>query len=83
MPSQTHVNVTVDFSGWGKGQYDVRIPAHQPIKQLLVNLAETLNLDLTMATLFAVKLANKELLLADDDRLIDYPVTNGDLLLVL
>jgi len=83
MPSQTHVNVTVDFSRWGKGHYDVRIPAHQPINQLLVNLAETLNLDLTMAPLFAVKLSNKNLLLADDDRLIDYPVTNGDLLLVL
>ncbi|WP_026565215.1 EsaB/YukD family protein [Bacillus sp. UNC41MFS5] len=83
MPSQTHINVTVDFSRWGKGQYDVRIPAHQPIKQLLVNLAESLYLDIPKAPLFAVKLSNKELLLADDDRLIDYPITNGDLLLVL
>ncbi|MFB5198011.1 EsaB/YukD family protein [Neobacillus sp. KR4-4] len=83
MSSQTHVNVTVDFSRWGQGQYDVRIPAHQPMKQLLVNLAESLKLDLARAPLFAVKLSNKELLLADDDRLIDYPVTNGDLLLVL
>ncbi|WP_040205560.1 EsaB/YukD family protein [Neobacillus jeddahensis] len=83
MPNQTHVNVTVDFGKWDQGQYDVRIPVYQPIKQLLVNLAETLNLDLTKASLFAVKVAHKELLLTDDDRLIDYPVTNGDLLLVL
>lgn len=83
MPVDTHVNVTVDFSKWEKGQYDVRIPVHQPIKLLLVNLAETLNLELTDASLFAVKIPQKELLLTDDDRLIDYPVANGDILLVL
>jgi uncharacterized ubiquitin-like protein YukD len=83
MPSETHVNVTVDFSKWGKGQYDVRIPVHQPIKLLLMNLAETLNLDIAKAALFAVKLPYKELLLTDDDRLVDYPVANGDFLLVL
>ncbi len=83
MPSETHVNVTVDFSKWGKGRYDVRIPVHQPIKLLLMNLAETLNLEMTKAPLFVVKLPHKELLLTDDDRLVDYPVANGDFLLVL
>lgn len=83
MSSETHVNVTVDFSKWSKGRYDVRIPVQQPIKLLLVNLAETLNLDIAKAPLFAVKIPNKELLLTDDDRLVDYPVTNGDFLLVL
>jgi uncharacterized ubiquitin-like protein YukD len=83
MPTQTHVNVTVDFKKWGQGQYDVRIPVHQPIKLLLADLAESLHLESTQASHFAVKLPHKELLLTDDDRLIDYPVTNGDLLLVL
>lgn len=83
MPVDTHVNVTVDFSKWQKGQYDVRIPVHQSIKLLLVNLAETLNLELTDVSLFAVKIPQKELLLTDDDRLVDYPVANGDILLVL
>jgi len=83
MSRETHVNVTVDFSKWSKGRYDVRIPAHQPIKQLLGNLIETLNLDITKVPLFAIKVPDKELLLTDDDRLVDYPVTNGDILLVL
>lgn len=83
MPRETHVNVTVDFSKWRKGQYDVRIPAHQPIKQLLGNLVETLNLEITKGSLFAIKIPDKELLLTDDDRLVDYPVTNGDILQVL
>jgi len=83
MSRGTHVNVTVDFSKWCKGSYDVRIPLHQPIKQLLGNLIETLQLDLDKAALFAIKVADKELLLADDDRLVDHPVTNGDILLVL
>ncbi len=83
MPSASHVNVTVDFSKWGKGRYDVRIPVHQPLKLLLLNLAETLNFDISKASSFAVKLPHKGLLLTDDDRLTDYPVTNGDILLVL
>ncbi|TWD92483.1 putative ubiquitin-like protein YukD [Neobacillus bataviensis] len=83
MSRGTHVNVTVDFNKWCKGRYDVRIPLHQPIKQLLGNLIETLQLDIDKNVLFAIKVADKELLLADDDRLVDHPVTNGDILLVL
>jgi uncharacterized ubiquitin-like protein YukD len=83
MSRGTHVNVTVDFNVWCKERYDVRIPLHQPIKQLLGNLIETLQLDIDKAILFAIKVADKELLLADDDRLVDHPVTNGDILLVL
>ncbi|ULT57354.1 hypothetical protein L1999_01705 [Neobacillus drentensis] len=83
MSRGTHVNVTVDFNVWCKGRYDVRIPLHQPIKQLLGNLIETLQLDIDKAILFSIKITDKELLLADDDRLVDHPVTNGDILLVL
>lgn len=83
MHRDTHVNVTIDFSNWCKGRYDVRIPLHQPIKQLLGNLIEALNLEIDKAFLFAIKVTEKELLLADDDRLVDHPVTNGDILLVL
>lgn len=83
MPSITHINVTVDFSGKSCGTYDVRIPVHQPIKQLLANLVETLNLELDISELYAVKIPEKELLLTDDDRLVNFSVTTGDILLVL
>ncbi|MGE6260581.1 EsaB/YukD family protein [Heyndrickxia sporothermodurans] len=83
MPGETHINVTVDFDKWGEGRFDLRVPVHQPIKQLLANLVDTLNLDLKIIALFAIKVPSKQLLLTDDDRLIDYPVTNGDILVVL
>ncbi|MGC4376901.1 EsaB/YukD family protein [Fictibacillus sp. Mic-4] len=83
MPAETHINVTVDFSKWDGDQYDLRIPVHQTVKQLLGNITETLNLSLSKESLFAVKVPAKDLLLTDDDRLIDYPVTNGDILIVL
>lgn len=83
MPKDTHINVTVDFREWGKGSYDLRIPVHQPVKQLLANLVEALNLAITKESLFTIKVPTKEILLTDDDRLIDYPIANGDILLVL
>jgi uncharacterized ubiquitin-like protein YukD len=83
MPKETHINVTVDFRIKHKGQYDVRIPVHQSIKKLLVNLAETLDLNVDKASLFAIKVPAKGILLTDDDRLSDYPVANGDILVVL
>lgn len=83
MAYETHINITIDFSKWGEKQYDLRIPIHQPVKQLLMNLADTLNLDIKRAVLFAVKVPAKKLLLTDDDRLVDYSVTDGDILIVL
>lgn len=83
MTDNTHINVTINFNNWGASEYDLRIPVHQPIKQLLLNLVGTLKIDRTKVTHFAVKIRTKDLLLTDDDRLIDYQVTDGDILMVL
>lgn len=83
MAKASHINVTIDFGNWGGSEYDLRIPVHQPIKQLLMNLAETLNLDVEKSSLFTIKIPTKNLLLSDDDRLSDYQVTDGDILIVL
>lgn len=83
MRKNTHINVTVDFSNWGDSKYDLRIPVHQPIKQLLMNLIETLNIDREQRSLSVIKVATKGLLLADGDSLIDYSVVDGDTLIVL
>lgn len=83
MSTGTHINVTIDFSNWGDGPYDLRIPVHQPVKPLLLNLAETLNIDITNKAFFALKVPTKDLLLSDDDSMLDYPVTDGDILIVL
>lgn len=83
MPKDTHINVTISFHNWGGPEYDLRIPAHQPIKQLLVNLADVLKLDDSNIERCAIKIPTKRLLLTDDDRLIDFQVTDGDRLIVL
>lgn len=82
MSSKTHVNVTLDFQHWGESEYDLRIPVHQPIKQLLLNVADTLQLNLVQSIPYVVKVPTKNLLLADDDKLIDFKVTDGDRLVV-
>lgn len=83
MQNNTHINVTINFKNWGASEYDLRIPVHQPIKHLLINLAETLKLDHTKTSIRAIKVQTKDILLADDDRLIDYHITDGDILIVL
>lgn len=83
MTSNTHVNVTMDFRYVGESEYDLRIPTHQPIKQLLMNVIQTLQLSLSGSLLYVVKVPTKQLLLVDDDKLSDYKVTDGDRLVVL
>lgn len=82
MKANTHINVTIDFNNWNGGIYDLRIPIHQTIKQLFLNLQETLKIAMPHEHLFIVKITTKHLLLADEDILWDYPVANGDILVV-
>ncbi|WP_088052165.1 EsaB/YukD family protein [Virgibacillus dakarensis] len=84
MLHDTHIDVTIDFSNRGDaGLYDLRIPVQLSVKQLLLNVMETLKLDLADGSRCAIKVITKDLLLADDDILADYPVTDGDILTVL
>jgi uncharacterized ubiquitin-like protein YukD len=83
MLKQTHINVTIDFSNWGDGVYDLRVPVHQSIKQFILNLVETLKIEDVGRTGYALKVPMKNLLIADDDRLVEYPVVDGDILVVL
>lgn len=83
MANETHINVTLDFTNWREGTYDLRIPRHQTVKQLLLNLQETLSIQLPGLSRFAIKVPTKQLVLADDDSLLDYPVADGDILIVL
>ncbi|MBP1968672.1 putative ubiquitin-like protein YukD [Virgibacillus natechei] len=83
MADNTHINVTIDFSKWGYNTYDLRIPLQTSVKQLLLNLMETLNIERREGSLSALKITTKDLLLTDEDSLIDYPVSDGDILKVL
>lgn len=83
MAKKTHINVTIDFSNWEYEAYDLRIPKHQTVKQLLLNLQETLEIYMPNHSQFAIKVLTKQLVISDDDSLTDYPVTDGDILVVL
>lgn len=80
----THIDVTIDFTHAGNGgTYDLRIPIQVSAKQLLLDVVETLKLDQPEESRCAIKVITKGLLLADDDMLMNYPVTDGDILTVL
>ncbi|WP_249872487.1 EsaB/YukD family protein [Oceanobacillus saliphilus] len=85
MAQNTHINVTMDFSKWVNegGMYDLRIPIQLSVKQLLQYVMEILNLDYRAGTRSSIKVITKNILLADDDQLTDFPVTDGDILVVL
>ncbi|MDM5188342.1 EsaB/YukD family protein [Bacillus sp. DX4.1] len=83
MVIQTHINVTVDFNKWNGNTYDLRIPNHQSVKYLLKNLMETLKVENHDKSHYVIKVVNKSIVLTDDDRLVDYQVTDGDVLQVL
>lgn len=80
----SHIDVTIDFTNYtNSGMYDLRIPTHISVKQLLLDIVETLKLDELKESRCAIKVITKGLLLADDDMLKDYPVTDGDIITVL
>lgn len=84
MLHDTHINVTIDFTSCGNGgMYDLRIPIQLSVKQLLLDVIDTLKLDRLDRSRCAVKVITKDLLLADDDMLIDFPIADGDILTVL
>jgi len=83
MQLNSHVDVTFDFSNWGGNMYDLRIPRYQTVKQLLINLEQTIPVPVPENQSFIIKVVTKNIVLAADDELSDYPVTNGDILAVI
>lgn len=83
MKKDSHVNVTIDFTNWGGSLYDLRIPIQLTVKQLILQLQEIVPNDKGNLPRFTCKVTTKALLLADDDYLDDYPITDGDVLVLL
>ncbi|MFC0015754.1 MULTISPECIES: EsaB/YukD family protein [Allobacillus] len=82
--NDSHINVTVDLTRYGAQEmYDLRIPRNVTVKQLLIDLFDVLNIHEIKDTPAIVKIKTKGFVLAEEDVLIDHPVTDGDLLAVL
>ncbi|WP_152655087.1 EsaB/YukD family protein [Oceanobacillus sp. CFH 90083] len=84
MANNTHIDVTLDFQYKLAGglSYDLRIPIQITVKQLIPMIMETLYIE-QADTQAVIKIPTKNLLLSDDDYLEDFPVTNGDILVIL
>lgn len=83
MKIESHVDVTFDFTNWGGEMYDLCIPRYQTVKQLLLNLEQTIPVPVPEKPIFIIKVRTKNIVLAADDELSNYPVTNGDILSVV
>lgn len=84
MKKNSHINVTIHFENENTGNnYDLRIPVHISVKQLLIDLVTTLHIPDPERYQSVMKVKTKGLVLADDDMLADFPVSNGDILTVL
>ncbi|AUJ26915.1 EsaB/YukD family protein [Virgibacillus dokdonensis] len=82
MAQDTHINVTMDFNNIGCGVYDLRIPTQLTVKQLLYYVTDALHITLPEHSYYAIKVTTKKLFIADDDYIVNYPVTDGDILVV-
>ncbi|UEX90020.1 EsaB/YukD family protein [Staphylococcus ratti] len=74
-----HKRVTVDFTHYNKGSYDLALPVLVPIKTLVPLIMESLDITLTTPPKY-VKVTTKHHLLVENDRLIDFQIADGDIL---
>lgn len=73
----SHINVSIISSTGNIPATDIRIPTAITTKQLIQELENIFHQKLSH-TSYRLKVANKHLLLADLDRLENYPITSGD-----
>ncbi|SQE49354.1 Putative secretion accessory protein EsaB/YukD [Staphylococcus hyicus] len=74
-----HKRVTVDFSNYNKGTYDLALPILLPMRTLIPLIMDSLDIELTRIPKY-VKITTKHHLLVENDRLIDFQIADGDIL---
>ena len=74
-----HKKVTFDFTNYNYGTYDLAVPIHMSMKALLPLVLESLDIHLSDIS-NQIKVITKNQLLVENDRLIDYQITDGDIL---
>lgn len=77
-----HKQVSVDFTNHGGDIYDLAVPIYLPLNELIPLLMESLDIQ-TVFKPDKVKITTKSILLKENDRLVDFQVSNGDILKLL
>ncbi|OHO71474.1 type VII secretion protein EsaB [Staphylococcus sp. HMSC036D05] len=77
-----HKKVTIDFSNYHMGTYDLSVPIYLPLKTLIPLIIDSLGIDIRNFK-NQVKVITKNQLLVENDRLVDFQVADGDILKLL
>ena len=78
----THIDVTMDFRNIGGQAIDLRVPAQQPVKELIENICQTLHIEQALAgrQAYCLRIVNKQKIICEDTILNDTCIGNGDVL---
>lgn len=78
MMKNTHINITLDMEGQSR---DLRLPVKITVKQLITELDHIFNVRKNRQK-YQLKVTNKGILLGENDLLSQYPITNGDRIMI-
>lgn len=82
MDQKYHINITVSYQDLPGKDLDLRVSIHQTVKSFIMDLDQTLHIQRAQADIYQLKVVNKGLLLADNQKLYRYPVTTGDHIII-
>lgn len=82
MDQKYHINITVSYQDLPGKDLDLRVSTHQTVKSFIMDLDQTLHIQRTQADIYQLKVVNKGLLLADNQKIYRYPVTTGDHIII-
>ena len=82
MDQKYHINITVSYQDLPGKDLDLRVSTHQTVKSFIMDLDQTLHIQRPQADIYQLKVVNKGLLLADNQKLYRYPVTTGDHIII-
>ncbi len=82
MDQKYHINITVSYQDLPGKDLDLRVSTHQTVKSFIMDLDQTLHIQRAHADIYQLKVVNKGLLLADNQKLYRYPVTTGDHIII-
>lgn len=82
MDQKYHINITVSYQDLPGKDLDFRVSTHQTVKSFIMDLDQTLHIQRAQADIYQLKVVNKGLLLADNQKLYRYPVTTGDHIII-
>ncbi|MTD40440.1 secretion accessory protein EsaB/YukD [Erwinia sp. CPCC 100877] len=80
--NQEHINITLLFQEQMNKKMDLRIPNNITVYRFIRELNQIFNKEKNLKK-YQIKVSNKGLLLDEEKKLKDYPITNGDIIEVL